>query len=92
MHPRLEFQRRFCSKELRILNVGSKEDPANLKKDFDAVNVDINKFENVDVIANACSLPFKDKSFDVAYSVTFSNTFTTTKRQSRRRGESQEPL
>jgi SAM-dependent methyltransferase len=65
MHPRLEFQRRHCRKGLKILNVGSKEDPAKLKQDFGAINIDINKFENVDVIADARMLPFKDKSVDV---------------------------
>lgn len=65
MHPRLEFQRKHCRKGLKILNAGSKEDPAGLKRDFGAINLDINKFDGVDVIADACMLPFKDKSFDL---------------------------
>lgn len=64
MHPRLEFQRKHCVEGKSILNIGSKEDPANLK-DFGAINLDINPFDGVDVIADACMLPFKDKSIDV---------------------------
>ena len=75
---RLDFQRKWC-REIRgrILNVGCGEDPANLRRDFGAVNLDIafevttteghyfNWRDKVDIIADGKQLPFRDKTFDV---------------------------
>jgi len=65
---RLAFQ--FEYSEVPILNVGSKEDPAKLKKKGFCINLDISRVADhdgsllaIDVLACAQKLPFKDDSF-----------------------------
>ena len=70
LHPRLAFQR--LASVGSVLNVGSKEDPARLRE-LGAVNLDVKLVDEdygrsiedvVDVVGDAESLPFRDKSFD----------------------------
>jgi len=74
--PCHDYQRRKCAELRPVVNVGCKEDPAKLGRDFDAVNCDINDYDPQErlslyevpnfVRADACALPFDDESFEVA--------------------------
>lgn len=71
---RMVFQRLHAKKfQGRVVNIGSGTDPAKLKRNCGAVNVDLHEVDQVtefanevDVLADARSLPFADDSFDLA--------------------------
>lgn len=58
-YPLYNMMKSFGTK--RILNVGSSSVQTNYKN---SINLDIDLFDNVDVVADGKNLPFKDKSFD----------------------------